>query len=233
MADGRVDAMAVVVPARDESAQIGACLAGVAEARRTVARHGVPVVTVVVADCCDDDTAEIADRLGAQVLQTATGAVGAARAAGCALALRVLAGVPSRRIWLAGTDADTVVPPQWLSAQLRAAQAGYDAAAGLVRLDGGGGQPVAARWHTDYDAECRREWLHGRVHGANLGIRGDAYRQVGGFDSVPAHEDLRLVRRLQAAGRPVAWPEQPAVVTSARLRSRAPAGVGRDLRRLA
>ena len=70
------------------------------------------------------------------------------------------------------------------------------------------------------------------MHGANLGVRADAYLAVGGFAPVPAHEDVGLVDRLVAAGRRVCWVDVPRVVTSPRLDARAPAGLGADLRAL-
>jgi len=233
MAEHDVRALAVVVPARDEEALLGACLRSVEVARLTMTRLGVPGVAVVVADSCTDTTASIARHTGARVLETAAGAVGTARAAGCALALRVLGDLPARRVWLACTDADSVVPPDWLATQLRAARAGYDAVAGLVDIDGVGPAATRARWRSEYAASCRYDWLHGRVHGANLGVRGHAYRAVGGFDASTAHEDVRLVRRLQAIGSPVAWPERPVVLTSSRSHARAAMGVADDLRALA
>lgn len=228
-----VDALAVVVPARDEESLLGACLRAVATARVPVARLGVPVATVVVADSCFDATAAVGRTAGVEVLEAGAGSVGAARAAGMALALRLLAGVPAGRVWLACTDADSLVPPDWLSAQLQVARAGYDAVAGLVALDAAGEPTASDRWRTAYDADCRRTRPHGRVHGANLGVRGDAYRAVGGFEPVASGEDVDLVRRLRAAGRRVAWPDRPVVLTSARLRARARLGVAADLRALA
>lgn len=233
MAEGEVRALAVVVPARDEESVLGRCLAAVHRARLSATRLGVPGLTVVVADSCTDATAALARAAGARVLETGAGTVGAARSAGIALALRALGGVPARRVWLACTDADSTVPPDWLVAQLRVARAGYDAAAGLVDVDDAGPRSSRGRWRSRYAASCRRDWLHGRVHGANLGVRAEAYRAVGGFEPVAEHEDARLVRRLQAHGWPVAWPERPVVVTSARRRSRTAAGVAADLRALA
>ncbi len=233
MPDDRIEAVAVVVPARDEASMIGQCLLAVAAARLPVVRVGVRVVVMVVADSCRDATADVARAGGAHVHVTLAGSVGGARRAGCAAALRILGGAPRRGVWLATTDADSTVPVEWLSSQLAAAWAGYDAVAGLVRLAAAGSTRSVRRWEERYAAARRAGWLHGRVHGANLGVRADAYRRVGGFDAVSVHEDVRLVRRLQAAGHPVAWPDRPMVSTSSRLAGRAEHGVAGDLRRLA
>ena len=65
---------------------------------------------------------------------------------------------------------------------------------------------------------------HGHVHGANLGIRSDLYRRVGGFPAVAVHEDVAVVEAALALDAPVAWPTDIAVITSARPGSRAPRG---------
>jgi len=229
-----VDAVAVVVPARDEEAVLPACLQAVAAARVPVARLGVPVATVVIADSCRDQTADVARAAtGVEVVESRAGTVGGARAAGVALAMRMLGGVATRRVWVACTDADSVVPRDWLSAQVAVARAGYDAVAGLIALDGAGLSTATERWRRAYDVDCGRDRLHGRVHGANLGVRGDAYRAIGGFAAVAVGEDVDLVHRLRAAGRTIAWPERPVVLTSARLTARTRSGVAADLRALA
>jgi hypothetical protein len=65
---------------------------------------------VVVADACQDQTGALTWAAGAGVLEIAVANVGAARAAGLAEVLR-LAGRAPQEVWLATTDADTVVPP--------------------------------------------------------------------------------------------------------------------------
>src|SRR5699024_7601881 len=65
---------------------------------------------------------------------------------------------------------------------------------------------------------------HRHIHGANIGISARAYRQLGGFDPLPVHEDVQLVRRAQAAGLTVAWSTAAPVMTSARRTARAPGG---------
>ena len=216
--------MAVVVPARDEQDTIAACLGSISIAARQVR---LDVLTVVVADHCVDDTAARSRDTGATVVVRSgspAGGVGAARATGCTHALSRLGGLPDELIWLAHTDADSQVPPDWLYAQLALAGRGYDAVAGMVALTGTGDREARRRWTTSYRQR------HGHVHGANLGVRADAYRAVGGFRPVPAHEDLQLVRDLTAGGYAVARPRQPRVVTSSRLNGRTPAGVAADLR---
>lgn len=207
----------VVVPARDEEELIGDCLRSIHAATHLVPP---PVELIVVADRCRDRTADVARELGATVVVTANGRVGAARAAGTAAA--IAAGAD----WLAHTDADSVVPPHWLSVQLLAAEAGADTVVGTVR-------PRFA----DLAPRQIRAWLatHGRgesaghVHGANLGIRTSAYEAVGGFAPLAEHEDVDLVERLGAVAS-VVGSDAAEVTTSGRRWGRTTGGYARYLR---
>ena len=66
---------------------------------------------------------------------------------------------------------------------------------------------------------------NGHVHGANLGVRADAYLRAGGFPDRPAHEDVDLVAALVASGARVVATDACDVLTSGRLVGRAPGGV--------
>ncbi|MEZ0166121.1 glycosyltransferase family 2 protein [Kineococcus sp. LSe6-4] len=215
----RLERIVVVVPARDEAATVTACVASVRAAARCAQ---APVDVLVVADRCTDATAALARAAGARVLTTSVGAVGAARAAGVDAAL---AGVPPERWprwWIAGTDADSVVPHGWLRHQERAAAAGTDLLLGTVDLPGPATRHAA--WRARYAAG------RGHVHGANLGIRASVYRAAGGFPAVPAHEDRELAERVRALpGARVTHSDRFPVLTSDRTLGRAPEGVARDL----
>ncbi len=68
--------------------------------------------------------------------------------------------------------------------------------------------------------------MHGHVHGANLGVRADAYWRVGGFRPLHVGEDVDLVGRLVDAGTPLAWDAHNAVLSSDRSDCRARGGFG-------
>ena len=71
------------------------------------------------------------------------------------------------------------------------------------------------------------------MHGANLGIRGDAYLALGGWPALPTGEDAELVRRATAAGHVrIARSAAIPVVTSTRRAGRAPQGFSGYLRDL-
>ena len=112
----------VVIPARDEEQLIGRCLESVlASARLVDARVDI----VVAADGCLDATSAVARRYpGVRVLELESSNVGAARAAAASVALRRGA------TWLASTDADSVVPPQWLARHARWQREGWDVVVG-------------------------------------------------------------------------------------------------------
>ena len=216
-----VEAVAVVVPAHDEEQLLPAALAALRTAARAVAvRGGPPVDLLVVADACSDGTARVAAAAGVRVLALDARSVGAARSAGVADALAQLRHLPPARVWVATTDADSLVPPGWLTHQLALADAGADLVLGTVDVqDWGDHRPdVERRWRASYETRDG----HRHVHGANAGARADAYLEVGGFEAVDRDEDVTLAAAL-AHRRVVRTGGQP-VVTSARRRGRAPGG---------
>jgi glycosyltransferase involved in cell wall biosynthesis len=229
-------AVAVTIPACDEQALLPAALDAVRTASRHPALDAVRVLTVVAADCCTDATAAVARDAGALVVPVRFRNVGRARSAAAAAALASLGGVPER-VWIASTDADSTVPPDWLAFQLARAAEGWDAVVGTVSVDRWPPhQPrLAARFQHLYEMsrpQAGRPWPHPHVHGANLGVRASAYTAAGGFPPLPLAEDHGLVGALERAGaRVLRTPDCP-VATSARMRPRARGGFGDYLARL-
>lgn len=233
---GALDAIGVVIPARNEADRVDGCLAAVSAAvarlRRRPAGAQVSVCTVVVLDDCQDGTAERVARWPAvSPVVSSAGRVGAARAAGVEHVLARFArdGVPETGIWIANTDADSRVPVGWLGLQAAAARRGAAMLLGTVRPD-----------PAELDREIRQRWYRGHrlgdghphVHGANLGVRADWYRRVGGFAPVARQEDVALVAAVAAAGGRIVRTGAGPVQTSARLSGRAPGGMADYLRRL-
>ncbi len=188
----------------------------------------------MVADSCDDATARIARQvLGdrGMVIEAALGSVGAARHLGAARALAALGDQPPSSIWLANTDADSVVPTNWLTKQLGLAATGYQGVAGTVRLDECfyRGRDVAAQLMADYYTAPDGSHLH--VHGANLGIRADMYLSAGGWSDAALAEDHCLWRRLREIGAKLTSSAAVCVQTSSRLQGRASGGFACTLSR--
>lgn len=230
-----IDHVVVVVPARNEDRTIGACLTSIVRARAALTA-GMSSSVFVVADCCDDDTVTIAlDTLRNEpddtVVVTAVSNAGAARALGTRRALTDLA-VAMERVWVATTDADTVVPEDWLTDQLAVADDGFIAVAGIVELQPGTIEVsgLIEGFRRSYTQHA--DGTHPHVHGANLGFRADAYLAVGGWNPLAVGEDHDLWNRLRDHG-PVTSRVALGVLTSARLVGRAPGGFAADLADLA
>jgi glycosyltransferase involved in cell wall biosynthesis len=221
-----IEAVMVVVPAHDEQELLPAALRALrASALLVAARGGPPVDLLVVADACRDRTVAVARAAGVRVLPVDVRSVGRARAAGVADALQRVRHVAPGRVWLATTDADSLVPPGWLSHQLALADEGADLVLGTVDVRDWSEHPpdVERRWRASYDAGDG----HRHVHGANAGARADAYLDVGGFADVDRDEDVALAAAL-GHRRVVRTGGEP-VVTSARHRGRAPGGFATHL----
>jgi glycosyltransferase involved in cell wall biosynthesis len=224
-----IRAFGVIVPAHDEQDLLPSCLASLRRAARAV--RGTPVHLVVVADACTDQTALAARRGGATVVTTGARSVGAARAAGVREALRRTGHLDPADVWLATTDADTLVPPRWLREQARHASHGWDAVAGTIRIADWPGYPPGMRslFNKRYGTG---PGPHPHVHGANLGFRAAAYLRAGGFPDLPTGEDHALVTALTATGSRIRRTVALTVVTSARRAARAPHGLSSYLTEL-
>jgi glycosyltransferase involved in cell wall biosynthesis len=224
-----IEAVGVVVPAHNEETLLPACLAAL---HRVAGGVGMPVSVLVVADTCNDRTAAVARACGARVIAIGARNVGAARAAGMAELLRLTAGVDPAAVWLATTDADTVVPPGWLERQLRYASQGWDVVLGTVTVADWDGYPphVPAAFDALYEFG---DGPHPHVHGANLGIRASAYLAAGGFRALRTAEDHALLAAATEADCSVLQASDISVETSARRRARAPLGFSHLLRTLA
>ncbi|MCX5544342.1 glycosyltransferase [Paraburkholderia sp. CNPSo 3076] len=208
----------VVIPAHNEARLIAACLASVRCAASHPALRGEAVRLLVVLDACTDTTAAIVLDFGFEALCVEARNVGVARAAGA----QALLACGAR--WLAFTDADSHVAPDWLAAQLALAA---DAVCGPVSVDDWSALAPCARaaWERRYrDADGHRH-----IHGANLGVAAHAYLRAGGFPPLACSEDVALVDLLIATGATLAWSAAPRVVTSGRRDARARGGFGDTL----
>jgi len=247
---GAIGAVGVIVPAHDEQELLPSCLAAVGRAAQAL--RGLPVHLVVVADACRDRTARVARRGGASVVSISARSAGAARAAGAREVLRLTGHLDPASVWLATTDADSLVPAGWLGRQVRHADQGWDAVVGTIAVADWSGYPadVGSLFQERYEREGRDQRdqpgdsgacgtrgasaadHHTHVHGANLGFRASAYLRAGGFPALPTAEDHALVAALAAGGSRVLRTRALPVVTSARRESRAPDGFGHYLRQL-
>lgn len=157
------------------------------------------------------------------VLSVAHACVGSARAEAAHAALARHPG-PRHRIWLANTDADCEVPEDWLLQHLSIARSGTQAVAGIIDVDSF--SEHAPHVHTLF----RRTYLlppdgtHPHIHGANLGVRADAYLRAGGWAALTSAEDHDLWHRLGLSGATRLSLASLRVLTSGRRQGRAPKG---------
>ncbi len=219
-----VEHLAVVIPARDEERLLPRCLTAVETAIDRM-RHEHPSVSVrlvVVVDRSTDGTLAVvhADPRVDAVVVVDHGNVGAARHAGIAEALG-RSDHSTGATWVATTDADSIVPPGWLVQHVMLADDGADAVIGTVtpEFEGLSDELVAGWLATHKPGEA-----NGHVHGANLGVRGSTYEQVGGFASREVGEDVELIARIAQGGWTVTSSGAMDVSTSSRIVARAPHG---------
>ena len=225
---------AIGIPARNEAELVSRSLQSVLAAADEL-DDPESVRLVIACDSCSDPTADIARVIAdgdnrVDVIEGAWRSAGTARAAAIQRALDNVRGksAPSD-IWVATTDADTVVPANWLCVHADHWAQGDDAVAGIVDLldllDDNADVLNAFGRHYVLGHDS-----HGHVHGANLGIRGSAYLSVGGFPRVDLAEDHALWQALRAQGFDCRSSVALRVWTSARLIGRAAGGFADTLR---
>jgi cellulose synthase/poly-beta-1,6-N-acetylglucosamine synthase-like glycosyltransferase len=232
----QIAGIAVGVPARDEAERVVACLRSLLTATHSVA---VPVSIVVAADSCTDDTADRARSVLSgrsahhAVVECRYGVAGRTRDLACRSALSLLGRrIPMDQLWVATTDADSTVPPDWLARQLCYAALGVDGVAGLVRLDPAETATTLEERFTATIEELGAGGGHGHVHGANIGIRASTFLAAGGFDHRAIGEDQHLWASAGRVGARLHGSAELTVVTSARLQGRTPGGFARFLAEL-
>lgn len=229
--DWRDGDVVAVIPARDEAGRLP----------RTIATlHAQGVRVLVVANGCGDETAPVARRCRAAVLETDVlrGGVGEARRLGMALALALVA----RPAIVLTTDADCTLAAGTIDV-LRRALGRADAAFGRVVPDAAEFATLPRHVRRHGRLEDRHTALlaeieglraatpwdplprHGQTPGALIAFRPGTYRATGGFAPVPTHEDRLMAETLTSIGARIARPWHAAVHASCRLTGRAPGGM--------
>ncbi len=242
----------VCVPARDEADRLPILLDALA--RQDV--DGPIRVSILINNTVDDSVAAVARAQAAWGerlhLAVACYDLPPERAhAGTARRLAMEAGLaridPDRGV-LISTDADTRPPSGWISAMLRAIDAGLDIVGGRIVVDDA--EPLAA----DMDAmqvKLDRYWAcvraieddidpcrwdpaprHGDHTGASLAILAPLYRAAGGVPAIPAGEDRALVEAAVAAGGRLGHPMSVWTRVSARTIGRATGGMADHMQAL-
>jgi len=226
-------AVGVVIPARDEETSITHCIQSITQALDACSGLLHTWVAIVADSCSDRTVARARQALGSRgtVLECAARSPGVARRIGVESILDRFATHPPNALWIANTDADSSVSRDWIDYQLSLAAQGYCAVAGIVRVESIADlEPEAVRGLlSDYTVNA--DGSHSHVHGANFGIRADAYLDAGGWSHLALAEDHCLWRRVRARNWRVISSAQSVVTTSGRLTGRAIGGFAETLRR--
>ncbi|MDJ0339364.1 glycosyltransferase [Cryobacterium sp. PH31-O1] len=232
-----IENVAIVVPVRDEEVLLPRCLSALTAAIAALSAVPEPdrprVTVLLVLDRCTDLSARVAAHwCDFRRHEIDAGAVGEARrdgvrhALGPLLPARLVDAASAARTWIATTDADSAVPPNWLVTQLALARNGAELVLGTVQPDDDLAAHELLRWealHTIGEG-------HPHVHGANLGVRADRYLAAGEFAPVDRDEDVLLVAALRHLGVAEARTALIPVLTSGRRVGRTPAGFAGYLR---
>jgi len=249
--------IAVAIPVCNEVERIERCVAALAEQRDVngllLSRGQIRIVLLVNGSTDGTYAFILANlerwRVAISVFNIALPAsrqnAGAARRMANHAALDVL---PERGGALFMTDADSAVPPDWISRHIRLLHTGYDAVAGLVELHPEDCREILPSLLQRGALEDRYSSLldqieslvdpishdpwprHYNASGANISVRTDALRGMGDFPQIACGEDRLFIRMLEAQGRIVRHDCGIRVLTSGRLFGRAVGGMADTLR---
>jgi glycosyltransferase involved in cell wall biosynthesis len=239
----------VAIPVRDEAERIETCLAALdAQSRR-------PDAVVLMLNNCTDVTESIVHAMAPRLrfaldvvsrdLPAALASAGHARR----LALELAARRAGYNDVLLTTDADAVVPPDWIVRNLGALESGADIVCGRAVIDPVEASAIPAHLHQDDARECRLialldtiAWMldpephdrlprHTEASGASLAVRSDAFRRVGGIPAIRSGEDRAFVRALWMMDARVRHDPSVVVTVSGRIVGRAEGGMADAIRR--
>ena len=208
--------ISVVIPAHNEERYLGACLEALQRQRYPRSRFEV----IVVDNASTDATPRIARQFGAMVVTEPRMSIGRARQRGADTAQGDI---------LASTDADTIVPPDWLERIALSFQRDRELGAvfGPFRYSDGTALEKVFIWYLSLALMMALHALRRSCFsGNNYAVRREAFWRAGGNNvSLPAAEDVDLSWRLSKVTR-VAFDRDLIVRTSARRRGE---GYGRIL----
>jgi len=208
--------VSVVIPAHNEERYLGACLEALQRQRYRSTRFEV----IVVDNASTDATPSIARQFGAMVVTEPRMSIGRARQRGAKAAQGEI---------LASTDADTIVPPDWLGRIALAFQRDHKLGAvfGPFRYGDGTAFEKVFLWYLYLGLMMALHALGvSCFSGNNYAVRREAFWKAGGCNvSLPAGEDVDLSWRVSNVTK-VAFDRGLVVRTSARRRGE---GYGRIL----
>jgi GT2 family glycosyltransferase len=192
--------LTLAICARNAQHIIGECLASIR------AQTAAPDEVIVAVDNLSDPTAEVARSYGARVI--ASNATGLYEARNAVLAV-------CTTDYLAFTDADCTLAPEWVEAVKHVLDSRPEVAAGTGRHPPVGPRNFAA-WlhHMWFIVETESTGETQGIIGGNSYFRTRALREAGGWLKLPRHsaaEDVYIAKALTEAGRHIWFEERAAV----------------------
>lgn len=227
-------ALGVCLPIHNEEETLHRSLKALEEATNQAEAMGISCRIAAVLDHCSDRSERILHdwSLNASVstlaIECSVRNVGIARQTGFMALITSFGQVRTTQLWLATTDADSEVPPDWLTHQIDCRKRSVEFWAGRVEVRDWAGRlaHTPRLWGEMYHSE------QAPIHGANLGISADLFLRVGGIPPLPTGEDDALLSAVTREGSVVCHDWRAPVVTSSRKGGRAPRGFAQFLNRL-
>ncbi len=242
--------VAIAIPVRDEAERIAACLCALA------GQCGAPppVVALLLNNCTDASEAivrALAPSLPTRIdvrrvdLPPWRAHAGTARQ----LAMQRAAALAGPGGVLLTTDADAVVPPDWLANNLAALEAGADAVTGRAVIDPDEARLIPEALHAADARECAYAALldeiaslldpddadpwprHAEASGASIAVTEAAWRLVGGLAPLPFGEDRGFIDSLRRRDCRIRHAPEVWVSVSGRIEGRAVGGMADTIRR--
>lgn len=239
----------VGIPVRNEADRIGACLTALNTQTQP------PDVVVLLLNNCTDGSGTVVRAMAPWLrfrldviqrdLMPARANAGHARR----LAMQHAAEVAGSADVLLTTDADAVVPPDWVARNLRALARGADVVCGRAVIDPVEATLIPAHLHEDDARECQLialldmlAWTldpephdppprHTEASGASLAVGVEIFRRAGGIPDIAAGEDRAFVRQLWMMDARVRHDPAIEVIVSGRIVGRAEGGMADAIRR--
>ena len=243
-------AVVVAIPVHNEEEHIAACLESLARQD-----YASPFAVVAFLNNCTDATVATIRRLTSRLpfrlyaperrLDPDQANAGMARR----LAVREAQDIVAADGVVLTTDADSRMPPDWISAHMAMIEAGADAVAGMVEMDSTDAAALPGwllededraqafgtlldeiDWRIDPDPHD--PWpRHIQHSGANIAVRAAALARVNGIPGVPLGEDRALFAELRRMDARIRHSRQGVVTVSGRLEGRAKGGMADTIAR--
>lgn len=240
-----IEQAVVAIPAMNEADRIGVCLAALAGQTRP------PAGAVILANNCTDGTEGVARRMVVpfrlDIVSTALPPDQANAGTARRLAMQHAAAMAGPNGVVLTTDADAIVPADWVALNQDALTAGADAVCGRALIDPVEARAIPAHLHADDALECHYAELldaiaealcpdsadprprHTEASGASLAVTVAALRQVGGVPAVPIGEDRALVAALARVDARIRHDPGIRVIVSGRTEGRAAGGMAETM----